>query len=74
MDSDGNEIQADAFGNNVAFLCPRCGHPVLATALADQRGSDESHPTECKQCMSKYFLDVRPQTEKLYIHNQAEFA
>ena len=72
MDSDGSEIRADPFGNNVAFICPECGHPVLATALANQRGSDEEHPTDCKGCGSLYFLDIRPQTKKLYIHDQAK--
>lgn len=68
MDGDGNEIEADPFGNNVAFACPNCSHPVLAIALDDQRGSDEEHPTECRGCHRSYFLDVRPQTEKMYIH------
>jgi hypothetical protein len=40
----------------------------LATALDNQRGSDEDHPTECKGCGRRYFLDVRPHMEKLYIH------
>jgi hypothetical protein len=50
MNGDGVEISADAFGNNVAFSCPTCRHPILATALDNQRGSDEEHPAECKGC------------------------
>jgi DNA-directed RNA polymerase subunit RPC12/RpoP len=69
MDGDGDEILADAFGNNVAFACGECGHPVLAITLENQRGSDEDHPSECKGCGQRYFLDVRPQAEKLYIHS-----
>lgn len=68
MNSTGAEIKADAFGNNVAFLCWNCGHPVLATALENQRGSDEEHPAACKGCGKSYFLDIRAQAEKLYIH------
>jgi transcription elongation factor Elf1 len=68
MDGGGTEVRADAFGNNVAFACAKCGHPVLATALENQRGSDEAHPSECKGCGRSYFLDVRPQAEKIYIH------
>ena len=68
LDHTGAEIQADAFGNNVAFTCSDCGHPVLATALENQRGYDEDHPSECRGCGTKYFLDVRSHTEKLYIH------
>ena len=68
MDGAGEEIPADAFGNNVAFLCEECGHPVLATALENQRGSDEEHPATCRGCGTSYFLDVRSHAEKLYIH------
>ena len=72
MDHDGAQIPADAFGNNVAFSCFECGHPVLATALENQRGSDEEHPSQCKGCGRNYFLDIRSHAEKLYIHELAE--
>lgn len=68
MDDNGVEIVADAHGNNLAFSCSKCRHPVLAIALENQRGSDEGHPSACKGCGTKYFLDVRPQSEKLYVH------
>lgn len=68
MDGDGVEIEADAHGNNLAFCCPDCAHPVLGVALENRKGSDESHPTTCKGCGEQYFLDVRPGTETLYIH------
>lgn len=67
MDMDGVEIPADAHGNNIAFNCMECDHPVLATALDNQRGSDEGHPAKCKGCGKRYFLDVRPQVSKLYV-------
>ena len=67
LDSNGDELDADAHGNNVAFSCPDCGFPVLATALANQRGSDRAHPSDCKGCGERYYLDVREQAEKLYI-------
>lgn len=67
MDDAGAEISADAFGNNVAFCCSRCGHPVLAIALENQRGYDEDHPAACKGCGRSYFLDVRSHAQKLYI-------
>ena len=68
LDGEGDEVPADAFGNNVAFSCFDCGHPVLATALENQRGSDEDHPTRCRRCGFSYFLDVRLQSQKIYIH------
>jgi hypothetical protein len=71
LSSDGGaEIRADAFGNNVAFSCRHCGHPVLATALENQRGSDEAHPSKCRGCGRGYFLEIRPQAQKLYIHEE----
>ena len=69
MDSNGLKIAADPYGNNVAFCCMKCGHPVLAIALEHQRGSDEEHPVTCRTCNSQYFLDVREQAAKLYIHS-----
>lgn len=68
MDTNGDEIEADPHGNNLAFGCWNCGHPVLAVALENQRGSDEEHPATCRACGTKYFLDIRPHAEKLYIH------
>lgn len=68
MDGEGDEIRADAFGQNVAFACWHCGHPLLAIALENQRGFDQQHPTVCKGCNRAYFLDVRPHMQKLYIH------
>jgi NAD-dependent SIR2 family protein deacetylase len=68
MDHEGEEIEADAHGSNIAFLCFDCGYPVLASTLDEQRGSDEEHPSRCRSCGAGYFLDVRLHAEKLYIH------
>lgn len=73
MDTNGLELDADAHGNNVAFSCPLCGCPVLATALENQRGSDQHHPANCKGCGTGYFLDVRPRAKKLYVHFTDDF-
>ena len=69
MDGMGDKILADAHGNNIAFSCFQCDHPVLAVALKNQRGSDEEHPAICKGCGARYFLDVRSHMEKLYVHS-----
>lgn len=68
MDADGEILDADAHGNNLAFCCTQCGHPVLAVALENQRGSDEDHPARCHGCGARYFLDIREWAEKLYVH------
>ncbi|MDO6709035.1 hypothetical protein [Photobacterium sp. 1_MG-2023] len=66
---DGEILNADSHGNNVAFNCFVCGHPVLAVCLVNQRGSDDEHPAHCKgaQCNAAYVLDVRERMKKLYI-------
>ena len=64
----GREIDSDAYGDHLAFSCEECGHPVLATALENQRGCDEEHPAVCRGCGILYFLDIRPAAEKLYVH------
>jgi transcription elongation factor Elf1 len=69
LDGMGDKILADAHGNNIAFSCFQCDHPVLAVALKNQRGSDEEHPAICKGCGARYFLDVRSHMEKLYVHS-----
>ena len=68
MDGSGAGIPADALGNHIAFCCFACEHPVLATALPNQRGSDEEHPAKCPGCGRGYFLDVRFHAQKIYIH------
>lgn len=68
MDGEGNEISADSHGNNISICCESCGHPILLTALPNQRGSDEQHPAKCEGCGQLYFLDVRKYKEMLYVH------
>lgn len=68
MDTNGVEIDADPHGDNLAFCCMACGYPIVAVALDNQCGSDEEHPASCRGCDAKYFLDIRLQTEKIYIH------
>ena len=66
------DIPSHAFGNNVAFACPDCGHPVLAIMLENQQGSDSDHPTECQKCHKKYWLSIDSSQEttlRLWISN-----
>jgi len=69
MNTDGEEIEADAYGNYLAFKCEICDHPVLATAIKNKQGSDQNHPTTCKGCGKRHYLDIRLRAEKLYIHS-----
>jgi len=58
VNTDGKTIMADAHGNNLAFSCPKCSHPVLAVIREHQRGSSSSNPTVCKGCASSYWFEV----------------
>lgn len=52
---DGKKLPTDAFGNNAAFACPSCGHPVLMlTHDENQRGMSKDNPAECRNCGRKY--------------------
>ncbi len=67
MDDEGVEIQADPYGNNISITCSSCGHPILLTALENQRGNDKSHPAKCKGCGQLYYLDIREHKKMLYV-------
>ncbi|MGR3985068.1 MAG: hypothetical protein OD817_07460 [Gammaproteobacteria bacterium] len=68
FNADGDEIAADAFGNNVAFKC-KCGHPVLAIVRERHRGSHEGNPAKCRNCPKEYvWVSVDEKAEKICIH------
>lgn len=50
VDERDDPILCDAFGNNVAFRCPDCGHPVLAVIREHQRGASPANPAKCRHC------------------------
>ena len=52
---NGKLTQADAIGNNVAWMCPGCSHPVLFVCLENQKGFDGKY-TDCKGCGKAYTL------------------
>jgi len=55
--SRGYKIDADPFGNNIAFACFSCKHPVLAIAREHQRGYSKENPAVCKGCGKEYFIE-----------------
>jgi len=57
VDSRSKKIDADPFGNNIAFACFSCKHPVLAIAREHQRGNSEKNPAVCRGCGKKYFIE-----------------
>ena len=58
LDQSDNAVPCDAFGNNVALRCPRCGYPILAIARPHQRGADANNPAECRGCELRCWIEV----------------
>ncbi len=51
FEPDGTHIPCDAYGNNVAFKCPKCGYPVIAVMLTNFRGSSLARPAKCPNAL-----------------------
>jgi hypothetical protein len=68
VDDSGLPVLVDPFGNNVAFRRLGCGGPVLAIALANQRGSSVSNPSQCRASGSKFFIEVDESQARIAIH------
>jgi hypothetical protein len=67
-DEKGQQILCDAFGNNVAFNCSNCNHPMLAIIRENQRGSDANHPAECPNCRFSCWLEDDQVARILRLH------
>lgn len=65
--ADGVALNSDAFGNNVAFNCIQCRHPILAILRPNQRGSSIDAVVECRGCQSGYYLDVDESMKRLML-------
>jgi hypothetical protein len=58
VDERDRPVPCDTFGNNVAFACPRCGHPMLAIAREHQRGSSPDNPARCRKCKYECWVEA----------------
>jgi len=67
INDNGQRVLCDAFGNNVAFDCPNCGHPMLAIILPNQnrRGSTPDNPAVCRHCGFRGWLTTEPAKQLL---------
>lgn len=52
----GQGTRVQASGNNAAWICPTCGHPLLLIYQQGRSGSHAAVPTECPQCQGSYHL------------------
>ena len=69
---NGDIANIDAHGNNVAFLCNKCGNPVLAIAREHQRGSSINKPATCLGCGEDYIIAAKEKTKLVTIYNASE--
>ena len=65
-----HDVLCDAYGNNVAFTCPDCGHPMLAIILPNQNrhGSTPRNPAACRHCRHRWWVSAEPDKKLLTIH------
>ena len=69
---NGDIAKIDAHGNNAAFLCNKCGHPVLAIPREHQRGSSPDKPATCLGCGEAFIIEAREASKKVVIYNASE--
>jgi len=60
---DNKPTKADPFGNNVAWACPRCKHPVLFVCAKIATKGFDGKFTACSGCGAEYTIRfLRPKT------------
>ena len=71
VNEQGEDVLCDAFGNNVAFDCPKCGHPMLAIILPKQNrhGSTPENPAICRHCKSRVWVVAEPAKQVLRLQS-----
>lgn len=69
VNSENEPIHAFPFGNNVAFNCEGCGHPILCIAIENQLGCRANkNPAQCPECSQGYYMDVDEAKKAITIH------
>jgi hypothetical protein len=71
LNENGDRDLCDAHGNNVAFKCKGCGHPMLAVILPKQNrhGSTPENPAICRYCGYQAWLVAEPAKKLLRIRS-----
>jgi hypothetical protein len=44
-------------GNNIAWCCPDCGHPLIFVYRIGRAGSSLDNPTQCIGCDSRFYIE-----------------
>lgn len=55
------EVEVAADGNNLAWVCPECGFPLLFVYRNGRAGSAERSPSRCDGCKASFF--IRPEVD-----------
>jgi hypothetical protein len=58
VDSEGNNVKADCFGNNAAIACSNCNHPIVVIAREYQEGSSKDKARSCRECGTQHYIDL----------------
>jgi DNA-directed RNA polymerase subunit RPC12/RpoP len=56
---DGKPTKAMGHGNNVAWACAKCSHPILFEYRQAGYGSIPTNPVRCPECGMKYYLEPK---------------
>lgn len=56
---EGAPTVVGADGNNLAWACPDCGHPLLFVYRRGRAGSAVTSPSRCGACAASFF--IRPE-------------
>lgn len=54
---DGKPTKVFAHGNNVAWTCAKCAHPILFVYRQGGYGSIPTNPVQCPECNMRYYLE-----------------
>jgi hypothetical protein len=63
----GDRLLCDAFGNNIAFDCTSCGHPILGKIQRKprRRGLTVENPAICRHCGFRGWVTAEPEKQLL---------
>lgn len=53
----GQPTKAMGHGNNVAWVCAKCAHPILFEYRQGGYGSIPTNPVQCPDCGMRYHLE-----------------
>jgi hypothetical protein len=71
VDERDRPVSCDAIDSSVAFCCPRCAHPIVATVGADQHGGSPERPARCRKCRFECWIEADRQTLRIRLYTRS---